>query len=447
MNPALLPRLAAWLERAPIRALDPARIQALADTLADTDEPATAGRWGTVVAYAPGAERRRLIQFDRRGNLIAACRWRDDGTLGWAKCLTAEGRWVGIEPAAASHPAWGSSDRVWLLDASEPWAPLEPLTVFQSVDYARPEFIPPLAEPRRLPAGAGTAVLNLLAGLMKDAGVARVRYRGSYPTEQLFTALLECFRYEASERHPLERFMADAALDWLPAPHERHHVAPGVCAQLRHELDKVVLNGAAFYRADWQGVTRREPRVIREDGQRFVCSLWALGQSLEDRLILDPAGEIISAPLPATDPRPPAPLAPVWAEALADLIARESAPALAPSIREALRPLTLEWGAVPGDLSQIDGERIRISARLRDQALALVRASSTGTERTARAVQIALEVARLLGPVVRLRAQMLLEARSETEQQRALLEAEGEMGPVLSESVGRLLALLSSGSA
>jgi hypothetical protein len=109
---------------------------------------------------------------------------------------------------------------------------------------------------------------------MKDAGVARVRYRGPYPTEQLFTSLLESFRYEPSVEDPLDRFIDGAALDWLPAPHERHHPAPGLCVQLRHEIDKVTLHGVTFSRVDWQGVTRREPRVVRREGERFVCSLW-----------------------------------------------------------------------------------------------------------------------------------------------------------------------------
>ena len=211
-------------------------------------------------------------------------------------------------------------------------------------------MIPPLFAPARLPPGAGTAVLNLIAGLMKDQGVARVRYRGPYPTEQLFTALLECFRHDPALDDPLRRFMDEGDVDWLPAPHERHLVAPGVSVQLRHQIDKVVLDGVAFYRRDWQGVIRHEPRVVREEGARVICSLWALGRSLEDRLALDRSGEVQERPAPALDPIPPAPLPPVWAPALAELIARESAPALAGPLRDVMRALTLEWGAVPGDL-------------------------------------------------------------------------------------------------
>ncbi len=446
MDRALLPRLASWLERSEIRALDPEGVAALARALDGADPPVTAGRWGTLIGYAPGAARRRLVQFDRRGNLIAALRWRADGALGWARCLTAGGHWVGVEPRTATHPGWGASDRVWLVDAAGPWTPREALTVFQSLDYARLDFIPPLAEPRRLPPGAGTALLDLVAGLMKDQGVSRARYRGPYPTEQLFTALLESFRYDPAVADPLERFMDGGRLDWLPAPHERHHVTPGVSVQLRQELDKVVLGGAAFYRLDWQGVIRREPRVVRREGERAICSLWALGRSIEDRLVLDCSGEVLEVPATEPDRAPAAPLPPVWGPALAELIARESAPALAASIREVMDGLALEWGAVAGDLTRADGARIRVSRRLRDSAIAWLAETPPGVGRAERAVQFALEVARLLGPTVRLVAQMRLEARSEEEQRRALLESEGE-GLPLSDAVGRLLALIASGTA
>ncbi len=105
---------------------------------------------------------------------------------------------------------------------------------------------------------------------------------------------------------PLERFLADGALDWHPAPFEAQHVRPGVVVQLRHEIEKVTLDGGAFYRRDWQDIRRREPRVVRSDGDRVICSLWALGGPLEDRLVLDRAGEILESPAPAAghDARP-----------------------------------------------------------------------------------------------------------------------------------------------
>ena len=444
MEPAARDRLAACLDRAEISAIDPERIAALRGALDGGDPPASVGRGGAVTGYDPGPGRRRLLTIDRRGHLVEACRWRADGSLAWAKCLTAHGDWIGIEPAADEHPAWGRSDRLCLLDPAAAWAPREALTVFQAVDYAQPDVIPALLEPARLPMGAGTAVLNLLAGLMKDRGVAHVRYRGPYPTEQLFTALLECFRLDPGPPDPLGRFMDGGDVDWMPAPHERHLTAPGVSVQLRHHIEKVVVDGAPFYRRDWQGVIRNEPRVVREEGSRVICSLWALGHALEDRLVLDRSGEVLERPAAARDPLPPAPLPPVWAPALAELIARESAPALAGALRDVLRSLALEWGEVSGDLLAVDGMRVRLSRRWRVAAMEWVGASA-GEERAQRAIAVVIEVARLIGPAARLYAQDRLAAASAEEQARAMDAL--PIGGALPESVGKLLVLVASGRA
>jgi hypothetical protein len=284
-------------------------------------------------------------------------------------------------------------------------------------------------------------VLNFLAALMKDQGLPRTRYRGPFPTEQLFTSLLESFRHDPTQALPLERFLADGGLDWLPAPYESHQVAPWVTVQLRQGIEKVVADGVTFYRTEWQGIKRREPRVIREDGERVVCSLWALGGPLEDRLILDRSGEVVEAPPPQAREVAPAPLAPVWNRALADLIARESAPALGSAIVDVLAAIELEWGAVPGDLVRMWTKRVRLSAELRDAATASLRSAEPGRERAEQALRFVLEVARLLGPEVRGRAQALLEALPE-EGQAQRLEAAEQEPEALDPSVGRLIALL-----
>lgn len=445
MDRAHVERMAEALARPEILAHDPAPLTALRRALESGDPPLSAGRRGALVGYTAAGPRRRLVELDRRGHLVAACRWREDGALAWAKCLSAVGDWIGVEPAAGAPRAWGRSDAVWRLAPDAPWEPRDALTVFEAVDWARLEHIPPLAEPARLPAHAGTAVLDLLAGLMKDQGLARVRYRGPYPSEALFTALLECFRHDPAEPAPLDRFL-DGGLDWLPAPHERHWVAEGICAQMREDLDKVVAHGLAFYRTDWQAVTRREPRVIRVVGDQRICSLWALGRSLEDRLVLSPSGEVLEAPAPREDPRAPAPFKPLWTPALAALIAHESAQALGPSIADAVAALSLEWGATPGDLLHLNGTRARVSRQLLDAGLEWIRQAPPGPDRGGRAGALALEVARLLGPEVRRRAQARLEALPPDAQQRAWDAAESAPTRPLGEPVGRLLTLLAGGS-
>ena len=443
MDRARVERMAEALERPEVAAHDPERFGALRRALDSADPPLSAGRHGALVGYTAGTPRRRLVELDRRGHLTAAYRWRDDGGLAWAKVRSAHGDWIGVEPEAGAPAAWGVSDALWLLESDAAWTPRAPLTVFQSVDWARLEWIPPLAAPSRLPPGAGTAVLNLLAGLMKDQGLARVRYRGPYPSESLFTALLECFRHDPEAADPLDRFISEEGLDWLPAPHERHWVADGVCAQLRQELDKVVLDGIAFYRPDWQGLGRREPRMIRAEGERRVCSLWALGRALEDRAVLAPDGEVLARPAPRDDARAPAPLAPVWRPALAALVARESAPVLGDAIGETLGELALEWGAVPGDLIRVNGGTARVRRQLLDVGLAWIGEAPPGVARGERAGALALEVARLLAPELRRRAAARLAALPADEQQRHW-EASAAAAP-LGEPVGRLLALLARG--
>jgi len=181
---------------------------------------------------------------------------------------------------------------------------------------------------------------------------------------------------------------------------------------------------------------------VRVDGEQVRCSFWFLGGSLYDRLVLDRGGEVLEAP-PAREPEvAPAPLPPLWNAALADLIARESAAPLAAAIKEALRDIALEWGAVPGDLLRVWERRVRLSVRLREAGQASMRGAAPGQERAEQALRFILEVARLLGPEMRSRAQALLEALPESEQRRRLDAATGATEDALDESVGKLIALV-----
>jgi hypothetical protein len=236
--------------------------------------------------------------------------------------------------------------------------------------------------------------------------------------------------------------MRTGDLDWTPAPHESHAVGDGVTVQLRQQIEKVTVDGVAFYRPDWQGVVRREPRIVRDDGSRVVCALWALGGAIEDRLALDHAGEILERFASPDDGRAPAPLPPLWAPALAELIARESAPPLGAALRDVMADLRLEWGAVPGDLLRTDGDTIRLSRRLRDAGTRGI-VDAEGPERARRAIAFVLEVARLVAPDARRRAQARLAAASAAEQAKAL-RAQPIDGP-LSESVGKLVSLVARG--
>lgn len=383
----------------------------------------TVTRCGTVVTRTAGPTGCPLLvvsEADRHGTPLTAAEWDDGGRLRRAKVRIPDGSWIGIEPGTAESPVWGRSDRLWRLDPDRPFHPVEPITLFQSVDYAALAFIPPLAEPARLPPGAGSAVLNFLASLLLDQGTSRVHYRGPYATEQLFTSLLESFRYDPTAASPLEEFMR-GHLSWTPAPHERLFSPAGAYVQLRDGVEKVVFSGRAYYRRLWQGVIRDEPRVVREDGERVICSLWALGEAIEDHLILDRNGEALSVP-----PLPPpegarTPLSPRWRSVVGELIAHASTPLLRPSILGVVERLRLEWGPVAGDLVEASGERLVVSLGLPRHFRLKLKTQKEMGQRQSLAVGFAVEVAKLLGPFVRGKAQTVLASLPEAKQ-RATLE-------------------------
>src|SRR5438094_141716 len=192
---------------------------------------------------------------DRHGSALSALEGSPDGRLRRARVRLPDGGWIEIEPGAGAAGPWGASDLV-TRDG-------RPLTRLAALDWARVDRIPPLAEPARLPAGAGTAIFNLLARLAAEQGVAVLRYDAPYPTEALFLALLESFRYVPEEApNPMDAF-ARGELEWAPAPHDVAIEAGGVWVQRRERGEKVVCAGRVYYRPGWQGVRRVAPRAGR----------------------------------------------------------------------------------------------------------------------------------------------------------------------------------------
>ena len=100
---------------------------------------------------------------------------------------------------------------------------------------------------------------------------------------------------------------------------------------------------------------------------------------------------------------------------------------------------------MPGDLMRVDGPTVQLSRRLREAGRKWVAGAIGGPERGQRAITFVLEVARLVAPEARRRAQARLAALSPAEQEGAL-QAQSLEGP-LPESVGKLLALVARGQA
>jgi hypothetical protein len=360
--------------------------------------------------------------FDRRGTLVADIAWTAGGALeiGWLRIP--ESSWLAIEPRAGADAPWGLSDRISHA-AERGSADRTPVTLFEALDWARVDRIPTLAEPARLPPGAGAAVLNLVAELARAQGVERLAYRGPYPTEQLFTTLLESFRYVGGAADPLAAFMA-GGVAWEPAPHERFFPSEGLYVQLRGRVEKVVFRGAAYYRPDWQDVARHAPKRVRDTRAGVVCSLWALGRPLEDHLLLSRDGELLRVFEPEPAPPPPRVMVPEIRRGIAAAVAAVSAPPLAPFIRSVAEGASLEWDALSRELVAAEAGRIRVSTRLRNVLVELMGAARGRGERASLALAAVVELAALAGDTLRARAQAALAALAPEAQAAALAAGE-----------------------
>lgn len=352
----------------------------------------------TVVRDAAG---RRLRESDEDSSPTAVLHWRADGGLERACVRLPSDSWVRLQPDAGHDPVYGRVDRLrWGEGGAD-------TTVFGALEYQAIDRIPVLAEPARLPPGAGTAVLNVVAGLAADQRRAALAYDGPYPTEQLFLALLECFRYAPADiPDPLAAF-ARRTLAWIPAPHERHFDPAGVYVQRRERVEKVVARGVAYYRHHWQAVRRHAPRRLRDDGDVLRASLWALGEAVAEHLVLTPEGEVVEIVEP---PPPPSAAAGMAGEIVAGLVAivvAQSAPALGPSIARVARGLRVEWGIVPRDLIAFDGG-ITISLALRAVIARRLREAADRRARVELAFAALAEIAMLAGDHLRRLAQARL---------------------------------------
>ena len=333
--------------------------------------------------------------------------WRADGGLESAAVRTPAGAWISIEPRAGVLPPWGPVDRLWL--AADAETRTTPLTVVGAIDWTRITTIPPLAEPARLPAGAGTAVLNLLATLAQAQGVERLTYRGPYPTESLFLALLECFRPDPSSGDVVARFMTDE-LAWIPAPFVGSFEDAAYVQWRADRIEKVVWNSRAYYREDWGSVRRLAPHRVHDEAVGVACCLWALGRPIARHLTIAEDG-VPRVVAPTADPAPRLggrTLGPAVRDGLVALVIAQSAPPLEEALRSITGPMMFTRRVLPLDLAQVDEKEVAVAAGF---ATALRRQLATVDDRRARA-QLALmaltELAATIGDPLRLRAQAWL---------------------------------------
>jgi hypothetical protein len=407
-------RLREWLADPRVVAHDPPTLERLRAQLTDPPTRLLVGvePHGSVVirepSYGPRAPR-RVLELDRHGTVLAILRWTEAGPLARAWTRITDDSWVMIEPRATREAPWGLCDRLWHAAHPSAAAPV-PLTVFEALTYERIDRIPVLAEPARLPTGTGAAVLNLVAALAADAGASRLPYRGPYPTERLFLALLESFRYDTDEADPLAGFMS-GRVEWSPAPCERVCLPSGVTAHLRGRIEKVAWRERHYHRPDWQGIRRHASRRVRDVDGAVVCSLWALGEPVEDHLRLDPDGARVEVIMPRRPAAAPRPLPDPVLAGLASAVAALGAAALAPFVREVAAGCTLTWASVDGDLVAVRGPHLRVSDALRELLARRLRRASTRAQRLALGLAALTELAQLFGDALRASAQARLAAQ------------------------------------
>ena len=375
---------------------------------------------------------RRVVHHDRRAHPCGVVEWLADGRLAAASVRIPDGSWISIEPHAGVESPWGAVDRLRLA--------AEPLTVLTAVDWAHVATIPTLAEPARIPAGGGTAVLNLLATLAREQGASRLVYTGPYPTEALFLALLECFRPDPDADDPLARFAA-GNLAWTPAPFTPSF-EDGAYVQWRERVEKVVWRGRTYYREDWGSVRRRAHFRVHDAPDGVRCALWALGGALEDHLLLDADGapRVLVAPAPADVPARP--LHPRVRDGVIAMVVAMSAPALAPALREVSAALAFTCGPVALDLARVDDSEVRASWTLATAVERRLAEPATPDARAQWALAALGEMASAVGDHLRARAQTRLAASPPDVQADALGrdDLDPEAARTITAAVAQLLA-------
>ncbi|HEX4418894.1 MAG TPA: hypothetical protein VH165_13375 [Kofleriaceae bacterium] len=175
---------------------------------------------------------------DRTGRVHAELTWRGPDGASHLSRLTLAG--VVVDGAITDHPLLGP-------------AHVAGATAMSAIDWARPTEIPAIAEPGRLPPGAGGAILNTIAVLARRAGVPALRYAGPYPTAALWRSLARSFRTTGDEAAftsgALDRALRVARdpipIDFVPAPHERIAIAGGF-VELRDTVERAVIDGIAY---------------------------------------------------------------------------------------------------------------------------------------------------------------------------------------------------------
>lgn len=264
-------------------------------------------------------------------------------------------------------------------------------TAMSALVWARPTELPAIAEPGRLPLGAGAAILNTIAVLAQRAGVRSLRYAGPYPTTALWRTLARSFRCDAGEAAftagALDRALRVArdpiAVDFAPAPHERIAIAGGF-VELRDQIERVVLDGVAYEPGG-------SPARLEVSHEARHCELWFGDAPYARVATLTPDGTLLAGPHAI----PPCESSVLGREfplalrlAIAELVADAVPTPLAAAARELCAAQGLRWADLGARAAREQADGFAVHAALWDRIAPL------GLGR------LALALAEALAPVV-----------------------------------------------
>lgn len=318
---------------------------------------------GTVVTTTDGRVRRAV---DRHGHEVWTARWNGE-SLHAVTLRRPDRSTMVLRAETKAHPLFHRAHDLEI-DGSV-------IAHCGHTEWVSPAHIPPIDVPGAMPSGAGSALLNWLAGAALRAGTGPLRYRGPYPTATLFDALSHSFRVE-NPPAALERFthdvesrsirgsMIEVDVPFMPVPFEWHWPAEDICVQLRDGLERVYIGGRGY--ALHQHGTRR----LRREGDRYVAYVDLGGIPWHDVLSLDldgtPRG--VAAPLPPAPPRLVGQALPEEIVNLLGAVLQQRAPRLlAPTMAHVLSGHILRWGDTGDDLARATDGAIELHSAFGEQ--------------------------------------------------------------------------------
>lgn len=175
------------------------------------------------------------------------------------------------------------------------------ITAMSAVDWERPTRIPTVAEPRKLPAGSGSALLNEIAMRAQAAGVTALRYAGPYPTHALFKSLLRSFRTQGDEEDftsdVLERAMRlakdELPIDFTPAPFSRRETPHGFVDTRDGAVERAHIAGVLY---DVDGTIGSLARLLPSPSGWTARLGFGTEYTWTTIADLDPRGDVVDGP-------------------------------------------------------------------------------------------------------------------------------------------------------